>query len=600
MTKKILVVEDEAFLSLNLKNMLEALGYSVTALCVSGEDAIQLAAEAKPDLVLMDIVLKGEMDGVQAAKYIQGEFDIPVVYLTALSDEETLQRARVTLPFGYLLKPCKERELHSTIEMALYKHEMEKALRKSEARYRGLFDGVPVGLNRTTPKGEILDANSAMVKIFGYPDRETFLGINAFDIYADPEDRRRWQALIEREGTVRNYTMKLRRHDGSIIWGQSNARAVKDADGRVLHYEESLEDITERKQTELELSQQAEEFATLYATGLDVATPHKLPDLLEKIVERAAMLLDCASGELYLCDPERKTARCVVSFNTPSDNSGTVLNYGEGAAGTVAETGEALIFDDYRTWDNRAVIFEEDQPFYSLISVPIVWQDQVIGVLHVLNHHHQRLFNSSDLHLIEMFANQAAIAIENARLLDQAHQEIAERKQVERRLEYLATHDPLTDLPNRSLFYDRLDHALSLANRERLQVAVMFLDLDGFKSVNDAFGHAKGDRLLKKVAARLADVVRGSDTVARLSGDEFALILEKIQDAKDADVIARKILEVLSKPFRLDEHEFVVTTSIGISLYPQNGGDANGLLKQADAAMYDVKTAGKNNFQFAT
>ena len=139
---KILVVEDEQITAMDMQSRLKTLGYDVPALASSGEEAIQKTAETHPDLVLMDIKLKGDMDGIQAAEQIRNRFNIPVIYLTAYADEDTLQRAKVTEPYSYILKPFQTRELQTNIEVALYKHRMDNKLRENEERYRTLFKGV--------------------------------------------------------------------------------------------------------------------------------------------------------------------------------------------------------------------------------------------------------------------------------------------------------------------------------------------------------------------------------------------------------------------------------------------------------------------------
>lgn len=136
----IMLVEDEIIVAADVKNRLENMGYAVLGIFDTGEEAIQKAGELKPDMVLMDIVLKGEMDGIDAAQKIREQFDIPLIYLTAYSDEKTLERAKVTEPFGYVLKPFEDREIQSAIEMALYKHQMEKKLKESEEKYRKLVE----------------------------------------------------------------------------------------------------------------------------------------------------------------------------------------------------------------------------------------------------------------------------------------------------------------------------------------------------------------------------------------------------------------------------------------------------------------------------
>ena len=139
---QVLVVEDERITARNIKNKLEQLGYAVPVVASSGEEAIKRTAEARPDLVLMDIKLKGDMNGIQAAEQIRTRFNIPVIYLTAYADEDTLQRAKITESYSYILKPFQAEELHTNIEMALYKHKMEKKLQESEKRYRMLFTGI--------------------------------------------------------------------------------------------------------------------------------------------------------------------------------------------------------------------------------------------------------------------------------------------------------------------------------------------------------------------------------------------------------------------------------------------------------------------------
>jgi diguanylate cyclase (GGDEF)-like protein len=165
---------------------------------------------------------------------------------------------------------------------------------------------------------------------------------------------------------------------------------------------------------------------------------------------------------------------------------------------------------------------------------------------------------------------------------------------------HLAQHDGLTDLPNRTLFSDRLTEAIAAAHRYRRKLAVLFLDLDRFKHVNDSLGHLIADRVLQSVASRLHARVRASDTVARQGGDEFVILLSEVAHAQDAAVSAEKILEVVHTPHRIDQHDLHLTASIGIATYPDDGADAETLLRNADLAMYHAKDSGRNNYQFFT
>ena len=178
--------------------------------------------------------------------------------------------------------------------------------------------------------------------------------------------------------------------------------------------------------------------------------------------------------------------------------------------------------------------------------------------------------------------------------------DITERKHAEERLSYLAHHDLLTDLPNRALFNDRLSRAMIEANRHGRLVGVLLLDLDRFKNINDTLGHEAGDRLLEAVAQRLRQSVREGDTVARLSGDEFAIALTDMGNADDGARVAQKIVQAFVAPFHINQREFHVTPSIGVTIYPTDGKSIDGLLRNADAAMYRAKEAGRNNYQFYT
>ncbi|MEO6354554.1 MAG: EAL domain-containing protein [Burkholderiaceae bacterium] len=165
-------------------------------------------------------------------------------------------------------------------------------------------------------------------------------------------------------------------------------------------------------------------------------------------------------------------------------------------------------------------------------------------------------------------------------------------------LDHLAHHDVLTNLPNRMLLQDRLGQAIELAHRQGKQLALMFMDLDRFKQINDSLGHAIGDQLLQSVAQRLVACVRHSDTISRQGGDEFVLLLHTIEHAEDAAISAQKILEALALPHRIDRHDLHISVSIGISVYPGNGLDAETLIKRADTAMYHAKETGRNNYTF--
>jgi two-component system CheB/CheR fusion protein len=178
--------------------------------------------------------------------------------------------------------------------------------------------------------------------------------------------------------------------------------------------------------------------------------------------------------------------------------------------------------------------------------------------------------------------------------------DITKARESQQRIEYLATHDELTGLPNRALFNDRLHLALARVERSRESIGVVFIDLDNFKVVNDTLGHVTGDKLLKQAAqCGLLDCVRSEDTVARLGGDEFVVLLETA-DRREATLTAERLLSALSASYHFDEHECFISASIGLSMFPEDAADANALMRNADSAMYRAKDHGKNAFRFFT
>ncbi|AIS53538.1 diguanylate cyclase domain-containing protein [Thermoanaerobacter kivui] len=179
-----------------------------------------------------------------------------------------------------------------------------------------------------------------------------------------------------------------------------------------------------------------------------------------------------------------------------------------------------------------------------------------------------------------------------------SHTDITERKQMESKLKYMAFYDPLTGLPRREVFMDRLKIAMADAKRNGKKLAVFFVDLDNFKTINDSLGHHIGDRLLKKIARKLKACLRESDTVSRVGGDEFVILLPDIMDIDDTNKVANRILELFNQPIKFNNHELYVTISIGIAIYPDHGKNERAIVKNADIAMYKAKRDGKNSFQY--
>ncbi len=450
---RILIVEDAGVIAMDVRRSVQQLGYEVAGIAASKDEAIQMARQTRPDLVLMDIKLSEHMSGIDAAAVIRAELGVPIIYVTAYGDEETLRQAKLAEPYGYVLKPFEPRELGVTIEMALYKHGMDKKLRESEERYRGLFEGVPIGLYRSSPEGRFLDANPAMINMLGYPDKAALLAASARDVYVDLRDRQRWASLLEHKEILRGFEAQMRRQDGCPLWLQETARAVRDSRGRLLYYEGSLEDITERKQTEA---------AWHEATQVAVRGQHML-----MVLSQAAQAVQRAHTpqEVYqtIGDQIVNLGHDALVFTLNSDGTQLCLAHHtfESAALQAAEKllgfsaqgwcfapppggihsrilaeGRACFFEDLTELFADAVPslprlllgqVERLLDFERIIYCPLATTDKAQGLLVVIG----RALAEDDISAMSVFAHQAAIALENARLYQAVEQELAERIQAE-------------------------------------------------------------------------------------------------------------------------------------------------------------------------
>jgi diguanylate cyclase (GGDEF)-like protein/PAS domain S-box-containing protein len=416
----------------------------------------------------------------------------------------------------------------------------EAALRKSEERYHGLFEGVPVGLYRTTPAGRMLDANSALVRILGHPDLESLLETQVGDLYLDPDDRHRWQRAFEGPGSVRSFEARVRRRlDGVVIWVRFTVRAVRGEEGEVLHYEGALEDITDRRRAEEGLRESEERFRSLVQNA---------SDLISILDADGTVRYESPSHSRVLgLEPETHAGRSLLELVHPED---------------------------------RHVV---EESLRQLLDRP----DEVVTFEHRLRHH------DGSWRVIEATASNLLGQPAVAGLVLNSH-DVTDRKRAEEKLLHDALHDELTGLPNRALFMDRLRQSMERSRREPERLtAVLFLDLDRFKIVNDSLGHLMGDELLIQIAGSLAAALRPSDTIARVGGDEFAILLEGGRDVNDAVRVANRIHDRLAAPVDLGGHEIFVTSSIGIAVHTPEYQRPEDLLRDADTAMYRAKSSGR-------
>jgi diguanylate cyclase (GGDEF)-like protein len=339
-----------------------------------------------------------------------------------------------------------------------------------------------------------------------------------------------------------------------------------------------------------QLEQRLRELNILYGVSKSVTSLLEPDRVLTRIVEATSYITGAAEISLFLVDEDTQHVRLKAIQRSEDESARQVqIETDDAVVRQVMESGEVVMIQSPRS--------SKTDPLEATLAVPLRVGQRTTGVLRATARAAAKPFSEDDRYLLSMLADYGAIAIENSRLYEAAQRELRERKRAEETIRRMAYHDDLTGLPNRALFNDRLGVALARARRSKQKVAVMLLDLDRFKDVNDTLGHAVGDQLLQAVGERLTSLLRESDTVCRMGGDEFLLLLPDMQKSEYAGKAAERILEVIRKPFKLGEHRLPVTTSLGIAVYPDDGEDGDALVKNADLAMYVAKDKGRDRFQ---
>jgi diguanylate cyclase (GGDEF)-like protein/PAS domain S-box-containing protein len=420
-----------------------------------------------------------------------------------------------------------------------------RALRTSEQRHRLLFERNLAGVYRNTIDGKMLECNDALAQMLGFCSREEFLAHHATELYFDGAERERFIAAVREHGSVQ-IELCLRRRDGMPVWVLESVHLLDDAEGGPQILEGTVVDITDRKLAETALRESEARYRLMAENSTDMIARMSGRGFLLYASDAIRTLLGFEPGEVI--------GRSVFEFVHPDDHH--VIR-----RGTVAlERHHAPATFSYRAIRKDGTFIWFETTSRALLNEATGEIDEIISV----------------------------------------SRDVSERRMVEEQIEYQAYHDALTGLPNRLLFRDRLTVALAHAKRQHTPVAVMFLDLDRFKYVNDTLGHSLGDELLRAVAERLRGALREEDTIARMGGDEFTVLLADLSSADDAATIAQKLLEAIAAPLHVEGHELYVTTSLGIALYPSDGDTSEALLKNADGAMYRAKEAGRNAYQLCT
>jgi PAS domain S-box-containing protein len=422
---RILIVEDEGVVAQRIATTLTESGYIVAALASSGEQAIQQATETRPDLVLMDIDLEGEIDAKEVVERIHTRVDIPVVYLTAHADDENLQRAQVTEPYGYVTKPFEDRELRDAIEMALYKHKIEARLKESEARYHALSE-LTSDLTYTLtvePDGRLLVdewLTEAFVRTTGFtPEEIAARGGWTGLIYPDdaPVVERHIQILVSGQPHVCEFRTVTK--GGEVHWLRNHGQPVWDkVEDRVVRIIGAARDITERKQVEIKIRRRHERLNVLNTISAAAVSSLDSDAVMHQILELTCQTLDADGGSMLLSEPQTGGLFFAVVAGSNIDAlRGMRLAPGQGIAGWVADHRQSTRVNDARhdpRWYNGIDMATGFQT-HSLMCTPLVYHEEVSGVIEIVNKREGE-FTDDDLGLLEAVASIAAAALENARL----------------------------------------------------------------------------------------------------------------------------------------------------------------------------------------
>ncbi len=501
------------------------------------------------DTMLLDLDLP-DSTGIEGAQKLRRHAGrIPIIVLTGLDDEELALKTLHLDVQDYLIKGLINKySLKRAILYAIERKRATEDLQNSEARFRGFFEMAGAGAAEVNPAtGGFLQVNNRFCTITGY-SREELLTMTFRDI-THPEDREsdesNFRLLVEGELSIQREEKRYIRKGGQVVWVSVSGAVVRDADGKPVRAIGIIQDITEQKNAEqaLRFSERRFKF-TMDAAELGVWDMN----LSDRSMWRSKRF-DQIFG--YAQPLPLWNADVFLEHILPEDREAVDRNFQEALTGT-------------RECNIECRIRRADG------AVCWIW---VRG----------RMLDNGDA------GQKRMLGI----VLD-----ISRHKQLEDDIKHMAQHDVLTDLPNRRLFQEIIAVEAAEAKRYGKKLAILFLDLDHFKNINDTLGHEAGDELLKEAAEKLRSTIRRSDTLARIGGDEFNVLLTDFSQVEDISDVVGKIADCFRTPFVIAGREVTVTASIGVSIYPDDSEEIDGLLRYADRAMYKAKEWGRNTHRF--
>ncbi|MES9940365.1 MAG: EAL domain-containing protein [Candidatus Thiodiazotropha sp. 6PLUC2] len=542
---KILMLEDNPFDAELIERILHKSGLIFEIKRIETEVLfLQSLITFQPDLILSDYNLP-HYNGFKALLAVQAlEQDIPFIFVTGAIGEEASVKMLKQGAVDYILKDRLAR-LPEAVNRAIEDKRQKQNLKASEERYRLLMQSSHYGIWDWNLKTDSLYLSPQWKQQLGYQDQELENSFSTFEKLLHPQDRDKVIATIKLFVTTpeEQWNIEFRMHHKTDGYRWINARASykTDTNGQVIRMLGVHIDITQRRNSDEKLRQAAQVFSSTIEGVIITDANANILRVNPAFEEITGYTSEQAVG---------KKPRFLQSADHSND--------------TLHSIWQTLISDGY--WSGEIQNQRANGNSYpALMTISAVKDENKITTGYVC-----------------LFVD------------------ITQSKRTEERLDFLAHHDALTKLPNRLLFKARLNQALQHAIRNKSQVATMFIDLDRFKNINDSMGHTVGDELLQQVSQRLQQLIRAEDTLARISGDEFVLMIENELSVENITHVLNKIMRAFHQPFELMHHKVLITCSIGISIFPDDAHDSDALVRNADAAMYRAKEHGRNTYEFYT
>ncbi len=541
-----LFIEDNENDFLLVKDYLEINGLSVIGERVDTEESLRKALTKPWDIVFSDFSMP-KLNGLRALKIVRDiDRDVPFIYVSGTIGENAAVNAIKSGAQDYVMKsdlarliPTIERELEETKKKQA-RLESEDLLRKMSSAIGQTADGVII----TDKQGKIEYVNPAFEKLSGYSLKEVRGHSPAF-LNSGHHDSEFFSNLWATVLNGENFTgiVVNKKKDGTIFYEDKVISPLTNSEGEITHFVATGRDITAR----IDAQRETERLKSVLKYT---------PDFVVITDENGAILYLNDFGRDWVCDVNN------AEIDQGQKTLWTLLS--DASTQSIQSKIYAVVREKGR-WSGEILLERYDKSTAFPASVEAAW-------------HEDKVYPMPYISLIA--------------------RDITERKKFESELQYQATHDSLTGLPNRFLFVKKLEEALCQSSRNGRYFAVLFLDIDDFKRVNDSLGHSAGDHLLRQFSNRLKECVRPTDTLARLGGDEFTLLLSEIEGSREAVFILNRIFKAFEHSLILEKQELFVSLSVGVAIYPEDGDNELDLLRHADLAMYQAKERGSNQYQF--